>query len=168
MFNKSIKKLEEQKNDIFLFEILFFIFFFAVVSASLFFTEVNFWGDKTDSMFDVWFLQHILSGMILSFMLKNYRYTRKYSLLIVITAAYSWEFVEFFLETDSHAIVMNWMAGLEHPVNRFAIDPIAGILGYILINRFSGWIYLCLALNFCFAVLHLLLGDSMAIQQFLY
>lgn len=168
MLDKSIKKMEVQKKDISSFEMLFFCFFVAVVCLSFLFTDVKIWGDKTDAMFDIWFLQHTLSGMIISFILLSFPYTSKCSLFIVITIAYSWELLEFFLETDSYVFVMTWMAGLEHPANRFAIDPLAAILGYILINKFPGWIYFCISLNICFALLHLWLGDSMAIQQFLY
>ena len=168
MFDKSIKKLEENKNDILYFEVFFFLAFFVIVVISLYLTEVKIWGDKTEALFDIWFLQHTLSGMILSFLLLTTRITEKYSLFLIIAIVFSWEFIEYFLETDSHDVVMLWMAGVEHPLNRFVVDPLAGILGYNLIRRYPNKIYFCLALNFFFAVLHLFLGDVMAIQQFLY
>lgn len=168
MFHKSIKKLQEQKKDIFYFEIILLFVFGIIVTLSFLLTEVKIWGDKTEAMFDIWFLQHTLSGMVASFLLLNLRSTQKYSLLIVIVFAYSWEFLEFFLETDSYVVVMTWMAGLEHPINRYAVDPLAAILGYVIINRFPRWVTFALIVNICFAIVHLWFGDSMAIQQFLY
>jgi len=168
MFDKSIKKLEKHRNDILWFEISFFCVFLIAILLSMTLTDVRLWGDKTETLFDVWFVQHTFSGMIVSFFLLSLCRIKKYSLIILIVGAFLWEYVEFFLETDSHSAVMIWMAGLEHPLNRFVFDPFAAILGFILINRFPRWISICLLFNISFAVLHLWLGDSMAVQKFLY
>lgn len=168
MLKKSKARVEQERyNYSFSPEVRVMIVATLVIALSLVFTDVKLWGVKTEALFDVWFLQHLFSGIILCYGTIANRGILKYPLFVAILMAYAWEGLEYWLEIKSHEVIMLWFAGLEHPLNKFVIDPLAAAIGFALVKKFPDLIYPALILAFFFLLIHLWLGDSMAIQKLL-
>lgn len=145
-------------------EKMIIIFLFSLLSLGFIFMDVKIFWHKTEAIFDIWFLQHVSAGIIISFLLTVSKYAR-YSLLLLILLAYLWEFWEYFIETESYDSVIEWFAWVEHPLNRFLADPLAIILGYLIVKHYFFSIYPAILFVIIFIVLHLFWGWSMVIQN---
>lgn len=168
MLAKSKAVVDQEKYDYPFFPEKRYIFIaVGVMILALIFTDVKLWGVKTEAILDVWFIQHVLSGIILCYGTIACRAWLKYPLFVAVTIAYTWEAIEYGLEVKSHEAVMLWFAGLEHWLNKFLADPLAAAIGFALVKRFPWLIYPALILGFLFLTVHLWLGDSMAIQKLL-
>ena len=107
------------------------------------------WGHKTIAMFDLWTIEHFMTGIGLAFLadiisrkasgrfdLNNE--SRKFiGLLIVISASLFWECLEHYLETGlipgyAGERVVYWFQGVEHWSNRLIGDTLAIVLGWRL------------------------------------
>ena len=92
-------------------------------------------GHKTDAWLDIWSLQHIFFGLLVSaFLGRRLKKCGPKVLLLAIAAEYSWEVVEFHLETG-HAgrAIAVWFAGQEFIGNRLLVDHVLTCsLGYLL------------------------------------
>lgn len=111
-----------------------------------------FFGDKTQALFDVWSLEHFVSGMatvivirwlcehFLPEIYKNPTIPDKKKtislLLTYLAAVYLWEALEFYLEAGytNNEAVTHWFRGVEFWGNRLITDPVitttGGYLGY--------------------------------------
>lgn len=92
-----------------------------------------FWGEKTIATFDVWSIEHLVTGLCVGALL----YRRESSLLtyylMALLIAYAWETLEHYLETGlAGAVVEYWFQGVEHWTNRLFADPILVMLGAYL------------------------------------
>lgn len=111
------------------------------------------WGLKTDATFDVWTIEHLLSGLSIgSFVAIKNRQTfdshlklepthpiiRRFDLIAVLFIAFAWEALEHYLETGmAGARVEYWFQGVEHWSNRLISDPIMLVVGYEIMRRWS-------------------------------
>ena len=106
------------------------------------------WGLKTVSIFDVWTIEHFLSGISIGAVavrcnMKIFKNkldldsrdikTRYFDLIFVLLAAYSWETVEHYMESGlAGDIVAYWFQGVEFWANRILSDPLITVVGYYI------------------------------------
>ena len=117
------------------------------------------WGLKTQATFDVWTIEHILSGLSIgSGVLIHNRKSlgkifsavsekimppkkvdflkTKYDLIFVLFLAYLWETAEHYLETGlAGGQVEYWFQGVEFWANRVVADPLMLVLGYLIVKK---------------------------------
>ena len=78
----------------------------------------------------------------------------------------AWEVLE--LPTELGLLgqrLAHWMAGIESPMNRFAVDPLVGILGVLTCRRFPRIWFPCLTLGLLFEAAHIAAPTAMTIQE---
>jgi hypothetical protein len=103
-------------------------------------------------MLDVWSIEHVLSGLSIGRTVKKANHNllckllkdldHKYQslhldIIGVLFLAYLWETIEIYLEMGllgSH--VEYWFFGVEFWANRIIFDPLALVLGYIIVKRY--------------------------------
>ena len=106
------------------------------------------WGLKTVSIFDVWTIEHFLSGISIGALavrcnMKIFKNkldldsrdikTRYFDLIFVLLAAYSWETVEHYMESGlTGDVVAYWFQGVEFWANRILTDPLITVMGYYI------------------------------------
>jgi hypothetical protein len=110
------------------------------------------WGLKTDAIFDVWTIEHILSGIsvggfALDFIRRTLpenisnvpdKYLRQLEITVVLLMAFAWEAVEHYLETGvAGTTVEFWFQGVEFWPNRLLSDPLMLVLGYMIALRWE-------------------------------
>lgn len=111
------------------------------------------WGLKTVAIFDVWSLEHLLSGMSIGYIAIQVRKivfniksriidenfaTRYFELVLVLLVAYFWETVEHYLESGiAGAEITYWFQGVEYWPNRIISDPLITLSGYYISKRFQ-------------------------------
>jgi len=141
------------------------------------------WGLKTLAAFDVWTIEHILSGLSVgglagSFVKKNLSKVRptlnmfhssiiKYEIIFVLFMAYLWETLEHYLETGlAGGVVAHWFQGVEFWPNRFITDPLMVVLGYYLVKRFPRLVTPARILSFIWLYVHIFIfPDSMFLHH---
>ena len=104
------------------------------------------WGLKTVAFFDIWTLEHLLSGISIgSFSMYLNRNKIKnefkidthkgyyFDIILVLLIAYIWETAEHYLETGlAGESVEYWFQGVEFWANRFISDPLITVFGYFI------------------------------------
>lgn len=110
------------------------------------------WGLKTHAIFDVWTIEHLLSGLSVGSAIKkkshtvfkkilqldNHNYHSWYfDLTGVLFLAYFWETLEHYLEMGlAGARVEYWFQGMEFFPNRMISDPAMLVMGYMIAKKF--------------------------------
>lgn len=109
------------------------------------------WGYKTQALFDVWSIEHILSGVSVGHIVRKHH--RKLfdrllgrdhkveswhlNLIGVLCLGFAWECIEHYLETGlAGGAVEYWFQGVEMWGNRIVTDPLMLVLGYIIAKRY--------------------------------
>ena len=104
------------------------------------------WGLKTVAFFDIWTIEHLLSGISIgSFSMYLNRKKIKnefkidthrgyyFDMILVLLIAYIWETAEHYLETGlAGESVEYWFQGVEFWANRFISDPLITVFGYFI------------------------------------
>lgn len=119
---------------------------------------MNLFGDKRDSLFDVWSIEHFVSGLtigsiLLCIMAKHFLtpavkeamanpyqksnpfFTDRQFLfnyfMIIALIAYLWEVLEFYMEAGytNNDKITYWFQGVEYWLNRVVTDPAMVVLG---------------------------------------
>ena len=106
------------------------------------------WGIKTVSIFDVWTIEHLLSGISIGALAVRCNMkifankldldsqdikTRYFDLIFVLLVAYSWETVEHYMESGlTGDVVAYWFQGVEFWANRILSDPLITVVGYYI------------------------------------
>ena len=106
------------------------------------------WGLKTVSIFDVWTIEHFLSGISIGAVavrcnMKIFKNkldldsrdikTRYFDLIFVLLAAYSGDTVEHYMESGlTGDVVAYWFQGVEFWANRILSDPLITVVGYYI------------------------------------
>ena len=105
-------------------------------------------GSKTVSWFDIWSLEHFVSGVAMGSLYALFAdkvllkglpelapATRKrFYILTIVVIQYAWEAIEFYMEagyTNVHAITY-WLHGIEFWGNRLITDPMVTLAGAML------------------------------------
>lgn len=106
------------------------------------------WGNKTESLFDIWSVEHFVSGVtigsIVYCIMLAYVFTdlsqekmqlnRKFKyhyFTIILLLAYIWEVLEFYMEAGytNNLAITYWFQGVEYWLNRAVTDPLMVALG---------------------------------------
>ena len=126
----------------------------------------NFIGDKTVAVFDIWSIEHLMMGVILSYAINKISSNRKVNLLVLLLISFFWECVEHYLEEGLLGFkIQNWMAGTEYWGNRLIGDNLLMILGYLIYEKYPKSIFFAFILFGIFLILHLCCLSSMDIQK---
>lgn len=112
------------------------------------------WGAKTHAIFDVWSMEHMLSGLSVGHSIRclNERMfrcdpkifrqspiTQYFDIVVVLCLAYWWETIEHYLETGMMGQrVEDWFQGVEYWPNRIIVDPLLMLMGYLVIREKPG------------------------------
>ncbi len=115
--------------------ILFVAFYSILVVVSANVANPVLWGVKDVALFDVWCLQHLLSGFILGFLvgkLKKIPTISPAHVIGLIVFAYTWEAIEYNLETSSIDNLRVFIGGIEYRWNRILVDPLFMVIGFYL------------------------------------
>ena len=107
-----------------------------------------FFGTKTHSMFDIWSIEHFISGISIGsfaiyFSNKKFKNIEKkllkyFEITFILFISYLWETIEHYLETGlAGEGVAFWLQGVEHWSNRIISDPLLVLLGYIVVSKYK-------------------------------
>lgn len=147
------------------------------------------WGLKTQAFFDVWSVEHVLSGFSVGW--AAYEYNRgkfgellngieariptekmrkvlgNYDVIVVLMLAYWWETLEHYLEAGlAGSAVAYWFQGVEFWGNRLITDPVMMILGYLIARSFPRTVWPARFLSLIWLVVHILVfPHSMYLQH---
>jgi len=148
-----------------------------------------FWGYKTQAIFDVWSIEHFLTGVSVGtiVLLNNHKslgqifeavkdkfhpkklhlLKYKYDLIFLLFIAYVWETLEHYLETGlGGGTVAYWFQGVEFWPNRLLADPLMLILGYLFAKRFPKTVWPARVLSLLWLIFHVFVfPNSMYLQQ---
>jgi hypothetical protein len=111
-------------------------------------------GSKTVSWFDIWSLEHFVSGICLAALCAPFvnkvllkglpelpaAANRRFYMLAILFVEYVWEGIEFYMEagyTHVHAITY-WLQGIEFWGNRLITDPLMTLAGGLIGLRWRG------------------------------
>ncbi|MBI4143394.1 hypothetical protein HY487_00755 [Candidatus Woesearchaeota archaeon] len=101
-------------------------------------------GFKTVAFFDIWTIEHILSGISVGYAVKkqnrkgdeknhSYKSLVRLDLAIILFLGYLWESLEHYLEDGiAGPSVQYWFQGVEAWPNRIISDPLMLVLGYYI------------------------------------
>ncbi|MFH1326067.1 MAG: hypothetical protein ABIH48_01200 [Candidatus Falkowbacteria bacterium] len=131
-------------------------------------------GHKTISVFDIWSLQHFLSGIILGRIICYLAWDSSGSpqtvrvYLAFLFCIFWWEFAETGMEVGKFSKnVIIWKDGLESFTNRFIGDPMMMILGLYIYRRYRKYFWRALAVATFWLVLNLFMPNCMFIQEYI-
>ncbi len=141
---------------------------------------MEFFGDKTSSLFDLWSIEHFLTGISIGALVHFFHNGRiserdhKYICIIfVLFLAYLWEVIEFYLEAGYSNIeaVTYWFQGVEFWGNRIITDPMMVLLGHLVAVRYNtkGVIWSARFLSFTWLFVHVFVfPHCMYLQELLF
>lgn len=118
------------------------------------------YGHKEISMIDIWTFEHIITGMIISHFSIGIRYRFYHPLALLLIIEFGWEVIEHYLETTSPEIIIAWFGGVEHWTNRIIADPMATILGFLIIKQFPHMISYARYISICFLSFHIFIAQN--------
>lgn len=131
-------------------------------------------GLKTQSIFDIWTIQHLLCGIGSGILIKKCIYkipkkTWRLDMIFVIIIVYLWEIIEYFLETGLLGKnIANWFSGVEFWPNRFIADPCIFIVGYIISKKWPKLIWPAIFICLIYLIINIFIfPNSMYLQNLL-
>lgn len=109
-----------------------------MVIIALITMDVNLIGHKSNSIFDLWTLQHILSGIGMSGIVISIKgNSEEGSLLSCCVIILLWEIIETYIEVGLiFPSLQMWFDGVEHITNRMLGDSLALVIGFIIAKKF--------------------------------
>lgn len=140
-------------------------------------------GLKTVAIFDVWTIEHVLSGLSVGHAVKrnNHKHFKKHHPMVELTRntrwridsiavlflAYMWETLEHYLEEGlAGPAVAIWLQGVEFWPNRFISDPLMLVFGYWLAIKCPQAVWPARGLSAVWLVAHVLVfPDSMYLHH---
>jgi hypothetical protein len=124
------------------------------------------WGLKTQSFFDVWSLEHILSGVSIAAF--SFGYTKKsfselldnekvkLAIWVTLCIVFFWETSEHYLEEGLFGeTVAYWFQGVEHWSNRIISDNLMIMLGFYIFLKFPKTLYPIRFLSLIWLLVHI-------------
>ncbi|MFA4887828.1 MAG: hypothetical protein WC595_06475 [Candidatus Nanoarchaeia archaeon] len=144
------------------------------------------WGLKTTALFDVWSIEHILSGVSIGHAARNHNKKHfsilhsnidhnhktvvRFDIIAVLFIAYLWETLEHYLELGiAGAKVEYWFQGVEFFSNRFLTDPLLMVAGYLLAKKFPKYVLPARIVSIIWLLVHIFIfPDSMYLQRVLF
>lgn len=126
------------------------------------------WGEKTTSIFDIWSIQHVLSGIVLGyFVLKLLKVEYSFWTYTYYILAFSilWESLELFFEVTSFKIgILHWNQGVEYWANRLITDPLLVLTGGFLYKNNNKILPISAALVVLFLLVNLFISETTTLQ----
>lgn len=129
------------------------------------------WGLKIHAIFDVWTIEHLLTGVSVGSAVKkkNHKVFQKildkinhnhhswwFDITGVLFFAYLWETLEHYLEVGlAGPVVEYWFQGVEFWPNRLIADPLMLALGYLIAKRFPFLVWPARALSIGWLIVHI-------------
>ena len=129
------------------------------------------WGLKTVAIFDVWTIEHVLSGLSIGSLVavRNTKVfegklgmdtsqivTRYFDLIGVLFLAYLWETLEHYLEVGlAGPVVEYWFQGVELWANRLISDPLMLVLGYYIVKHYPKLVLPARILSLIWLIVHI-------------
>lgn len=140
------------------------------------------WGYKTTAIFDIWSIEHVLSGLSVGYAVgKNHHrqfakilgedhsyHSWHFNLVGVLFVAFAWEALEHYLETGIAGYrVEYWFQGVEFWPNRLLADPLMLIVGYVIARKYPALVLPARVLSFTWLLVHIFVfPHSMYLQRF--
>lgn len=139
----------------------------------------HFFGLKTQAMFDIWAIGHLLGGLSMGLLIDKFRNfiglkdineTKRISLwfniFIILFLSYLWEATEHYLETGLiGGVSQYWFQGVEFWANRLIADPLIIILGYVITIKYPKIVWPARFLFVAWWIVHLFIfPNSMYLQ----
>lgn len=126
-------------------------------------------GDRTEALFDLWSVQHFLSGVFIgTVLLLPEKRSLKDLLTATLIVAFIWEAAELAMEYGIFGqVISSWKSGFEHWGNRFIGDPLMVVFGSMFAWKFSSawkWAFIPASV---WLVANVVSPTSMSIQQWL-
>lgn len=150
------------------------------------------WGLKEHAIFDVWTIEHFLSGVSFgtAVMIHNKKHLGKifekvigkffhakriqlvkmrFEIYVLLMLAFAWETVEHYLETGlAGERVQYWFYGVEFWPNRIISDPLMLVLGYFLAKKYPATVWPARILSLIWLFLHIVIfPHSMYLHELL-
>ena len=141
------------------------------------------WGYKTQALFDVWSIEHVLSGVSVGSAVRKH-HRRLFDRILgrghaieswhlnvtgVLFLGYAWESVEHYLESGlAGGEVEYWFQGVEMWGNRLVTDPLMLVVGYWIAKKHHSAVWPCRIASLTWLLIHIFaLPHSMALQEYL-
>ena len=129
------------------------------------------WGFKTVSLFDVWSIEHFLTGISVGHAVKkgnrkhmgkisphvdlNHKGIIRFDVAGVLLLGFLWETFEHYLEEGLWGEkVVFWFQGVEHWSNRLISDPLLLVLGYLVSVKYPQWVIPARMLSLAWFITH--------------
>lgn len=143
-----------------------------------------FWGLKTVAIFDVWSVEHLLSGISIGAIAIRWNLrvirgemsldeakinTSYFDLIFVLFLAYAWEAIEHYLEVGLIGVrVEYWFQGVEFWANRMIADPLMTVIGYYIAKSYVHLVNPARVVSLIWLLIHIFLfPHSMYLHEFL-
>jgi hypothetical protein len=142
------------------------------------------WGVKTVAIFDIWSIEHILSGVSVGSAVRRHTkwelkrlfpslmhsyHSFHFDVSGVLLLGYFWETIEHYLETGLAGVkVEHWFQGVEYWPNRMITDPLLLVLGYVIAKRYPKLVFPARIFSITWLLVHIIVfPDSMYLQRVL-
>ncbi len=137
------------------------------------------WGVKTHSIFDVWSIEHFLTGISIGTAVILYNKKSlgklfnnisdkiihpkrinwlkyKYDIILVLFISFMWETIEHYLETGlAGSQVEYWFQGVEFWPNRIITDGGLVLLGYLFAKKFPIMVWPARIISLAWLITHI-------------
>lgn len=139
------------------------------------------WGLKTEAAFDVWSIEHLVTGISLAYF--SMWVTRKLvgdekisdnlrlkiSFIFTLLVAYMWETLEHYLEVGlAGHVVEYWLQGVEHWCNRLICDNLMIICGWWIYQQKNRLVWFARVFSIIWLFVHIIIfPHSMYLQTLL-
>lgn len=125
-------------------------------------TDLQFFGHKSQSLFDVWTLAHVAIGMVISYATIAFRIFKfHHPIMLLLCIMLFWEVIEHYIEISNLGFISLWFGGEESVVNRLITDQIAVVLGFLLIKWRPRLLTAAIVIALGVLCVHVYVGDSM-------
>lgn len=129
----------------------------------------KFFGLKTQAMFDVWAVGHLLGGLSIGKLIdkirqyfglkelnENKNISYWFNIFFILFFSYFWEAIEHYFETGLiGGASQNWFHGVEFWANRLLADPLIIVLGYIISIKYPKVVWFSRFLFIVWWIIHL-------------
>ena len=128
-------------------------------------------GLKTHAIFDVWSIEHLLSGVSIGSAIRKQNHKEiarivsndehthhswHFDMLGVLFLAYAWETLEHYLEVGlAGQAVEWWFQGVEFWPNRLLADPLMMVIGYAVAKRYPEMVWPARILSLLWLFFHI-------------
>ncbi len=129
-------------------------------------SDINLFGHKQDSIFDIWTITHVATGAVLAYFTISLRSVNfHHPIMLLLLVSFGWEIIEHYIELSDISFLANWFAGEETFLNRLIADQIAVVLGFLLIKWEPRLLFPALLVALAILFVHVWVGDSMFLYQ---